>query len=74
MLPSPIVFDISAEPPAPNIKPNAPSIIINGYMKLSAANSVSPAKFETKKPSTTPYIEENTIIIILGIVNLISFL
>ncbi len=71
-LPSPIYFDISATPPVPNRKPAALSIITTGMMKLSAVNAILPAKFDTKSPSTTPYIDVNTIMAIDGTVNLIS--
>ena len=40
--------------------------------RLTEANAVFPTKFDTKNPSTTPYIEVNTIIIIDGRQNLIS--
>ena len=72
--PSPKVLEINALPPAPSIKPIAPSIIKTGIIKLTDLNSSSPAKFETKNPSTTPYMDEKTIIIIEGSVNLMSFL
>ena len=52
--PSPMVFEMSALPPVPNIKPMEPRIIRNGMMKLTAAKGVLPTKFETKNPSTTP--------------------
>ena len=51
---SPSFFAISALPPVPNMKPGQPRIIRTGMMKLTAAKGVLPAKFETKKPSTTP--------------------
>ena len=50
----PMVREISALPPAPNIKPREPSTIKNGYMKLTAAKGVFPTKLDTKKPSTMP--------------------
>ena len=52
--PSPKTFEISAQPPVPIIKPGAPRTIRYGIMKFSAANSVSPTIFDTKRPSTTP--------------------
>ena len=54
------------QPPLPNIKPIEPRIIMYGYMKLTAVKATSPTKFETKKPSTTPYIDVNIIINIDG--------
>ena len=44
----------NALPPVPIINPKAPSIIGNGMIKFTAANSVFPTKFDTKNPSTTP--------------------
>ena len=41
-LPSPIVFAMTAQPPAPNINPIEPSIMINGHVKLTEANDVLP--------------------------------
>ena len=70
---SPIVFATMALPPVPNINPIAPSIIRNGMMKLTAVNCDFPTKFDTKKPSTTTYIDVNTIIMIDGKVNRRSF-
>ena len=67
--PSPKVFATSAEPPVPNMKPTVDSIIRNGIIRLIAANGVLPAKLDTKKPSTTPYIDVNIIIPIDGSVN-----
>ena len=52
--PSPMVFAISAPPPVPNIKPTQPRIISTGIIKFTAAKAVSPAKLDTKNPSTTP--------------------
>ena len=52
--PSPRIFDTSAVPPVPIIKPIPPSTMINGMIRLIAANGVLPAKLETKSPSTTP--------------------
>ena len=52
--PSPSVLAISALPPAPNIKPTAPSTMSTGRMKFTAAKALLPTKLETKKPSTTP--------------------
>ena len=70
--PSPSVLATSALPPAPIIKPKPPRIIMNGITRLIAANDTFPAKLDTKKPSTTPYIDVNTIIITDGRQNLNS--
>ena len=47
-----MVIAMSALPPVPNMKPNAPRIISTGMMKLTAAKAVLLVKLETKKPST----------------------
>ena len=57
---------IRALPPVPNIKPAHPKIISMGMIKLTAAKGVLPAKLDTKNPSTTPYTDVNTIIMIDG--------
>lgn len=62
--PSPSVFATSALPPVPTMKPMPPSIIMNGIIRFIAANGILPTKLETNRPSTTPYIEVNTIIMI----------
>ena len=74
MFPSPNVFEIIALPPVPIIKPIVPIIIIAGIIKFIDANALFPTTFETNIPSTTPYIDVNTIIIIVGNVNFINFL
>ena len=71
-LPSPSVFDTMALPPVPIINPTEPSIITTGIIRLTAANASLPTKLDTNTPSTTPYIDVNIIIIIVGNVNLIS--
>ena len=65
---------ISALPPVPNIKPKAPSTIMKGYIKFTAAKGVLPAKLDTKYPSTTPYTDVKIIIMIDGMVKRKSFL
>lgn len=72
--PSPTVFAISAPPPVPNIKPIHPNIIRKGIIKLTAVNAVLPTKFDTKNPSTTPYIAVKINIIIDGNEYLSNFL
>ena len=67
--PSPMVFATSALPPVPIIKPNPPRIIMNGITRLMAAKGTLPTKLDTNSPSTTPYIEVNTIITIGGRLN-----
>ncbi len=52
--PSPCVVAMIALPPVPTMKPAELRIMINGMMKFTAAKAVSPAKLETKKPSTMP--------------------
>ena len=52
---------------------NTDYIVRKGIIKLTAANGVLPTKLDTKKPSTTPYIDETIIIMIDGSVNLSSF-
>ena len=56
----------------PTIKPTPPSIITNGIIRLIDAKEVLPAKLDTKKPSTTPYMDINTIIATDGSTNLKS--
>ena len=73
MSPSPIVFDTNALPPVPIINPIVPNIISAGIIRLTAAKLSEPTTFDTNIPSTTPYIDVNIIIIIVGIVNFISF-
>lgn len=65
-LPSPSAIDTTALPPVPIRKPTVPIPMSSGIIRLIAANEVLPAKLETKKPSTTLYIDVNTIIIIDG--------
>lgn len=72
--PSPIVFETKALPPVPIMKPIEPNIINAGIIKFTAANPSEPTQFDTNIPSTTPYIDVNIIIIIVGIVNFINFL
>ena len=43
-----------AVPPVPNMKPTVDIIIRNGQVRLTALKGMSPAKFDTKNPSTTP--------------------
>jgi len=54
------------------MKPTVESIIRNGIIRFIAANGVFPAKFDTKKPSTTPYIDVNIIMPMLGSVKRIK--
>ena len=68
----PKVYAMSAVAPVPTIKPNVPSIIKKGITRFTAANATLPAKLETKIPSTTPYTELKTIMIIDGMANRIS--
>ena len=51
--PSPRVFATIAVPPVPNINPTVAIIIRNGIIRFTPLNGISPAKFETKNPSTT---------------------
>ena len=50
--PSPMVFDTTALPPVPAIKPIDATAIRTGKVRLMAAKGVVPTKFETKNPST----------------------
>ena len=63
---SPRVIATSALPPVPNMKPTPPNIIRNGIIRLMAAKASLPTKLETNRPSTTQYIDVNTIITIDG--------
>ena len=69
-----ISFATMALPPVPNINPTAASSIRKGIIKFTAAKGVLPAKLDTKNPSTTPYTDVNTIIIMEGRVKRSSFL
>ena len=71
--PIPRVRETSALPPVPIINPIEPNIIIAGIIRLTDANALLPATFDINSPSTTPYIDVNIIIIIVGIVNFINF-
>lgn len=73
-LPSPYDLATMAVPPVPNINPTVPKIIKNGMARFTALKGISPAKLDTKKPSTTLYRDVNIIIAMDGKVNLISFL
>lgn len=42
-----------------HINPTVPRIISTGIMRFMAAKGVFPAKFETKNPSTTLYVNVN---------------
>ncbi len=64
--PAPIVMAMMALPPVPNINPTAPNIIRNGMIKFTAAKGVFPTKFDTKNPSTTPYIDVKIIMTMEG--------
>ncbi len=64
--PSPNVLATMADPPVPNISPIVENIIKKGMIKLTAANGVFPAKLDTKKPSTTLYIDVHIIMPIVG--------
>ena len=70
--PRPMVFATMAVPPVPSMKPKPPRIIIRGKIMLIAAKGVLPTKFDTKRPSTTPYIEVKIIITTVGMTNFIS--
>lgn len=72
--PSPSVFEIIALPPVPNIKPIVPTIISAGIIRLTDAKALPLTTLEINNPSTTPYIEVNIIITIVGNVNLTNFL
>ena len=65
-------FATSALPPVPIMNPTPPSIIRNGITRFTEANAVLPTKFDTKYPSTTPYIDVKTIITIDGRQNRMS--
>ena len=69
---SPRHFATSALPPVPIMNPTPPSIIRNGITRFTEANAVLPTKFDTKYPSTTPYIDVKTIITIDGRQNRMS--
>jgi len=56
------------------MNPIAPNIISTGIIRFTAAKASLPTQFDINIPSTTPYIEVNIIITIVGIVNLINFL
>ena len=43
-----------AVPPVPNMKPTVATIIRKGMIRLTALKGMSPAKLDTKKPSTMP--------------------
>ena len=68
------VFEINALHQLPII--NQMEAIINntGTVKFTAVKASFHTKFDTKKPSTTPYIELNNIIIMVGAVNHNNFL
>ena len=51
-----------------------PIPIITGKIIFTAANGVFPTKFDTKKPSTTLWIDVHIIITMEGITNLINLL
>ena len=51
--PSPSVFETSAQPPVPSMKPNAPTIMISGMMMLMDDSALAPTMLETNIPSTT---------------------
>ena len=70
--PSPKVLATMAVPPVPNISPTVDRIIRNGMMRFRAAKGVFPAKLDTKNPSTTPYMDVNTIMPMDGSVNRMS--
>ena len=71
-LPSPIVFDTSADPPVPTISPSAPISIMAGQMIFSPANADVPTKLETNNPSTTLYMLPTSIIRRLGMEDTMS--
>ena len=71
--PVPRALATRAEPPVPNINPTVVTIIIKGIMRFTDLNGISPAKFDTKNPSATQYIDVKIIIMTDGTVNLKSF-